>query len=99
MAGREAGLKSRIMSTTTRIVKLGADGGMRVPQALLKAADLGERVNVRVEPGRLVVTAVESDQQARRGWADAARAMRALGDDRLLDSPQATSFDDQEWEW
>ena len=87
------------MSSTTRIVKLGADGGIRVPQGLLKAADLGESVRVRAEPGRLVVTAAGSGHQARRGWADAAREMRTAGDDRLLDPPQATSFDDQEWEW
>ena len=87
------------MSTTTRIVKLGADGGFRVPQGLLRAADLGEKVRVRAEPGRLVVTPAESGHQARRGWADAAREMHVVGDDRLLDPPTGTSFDEQEWEW
>lgn len=82
-----------------RIVKLGADGGIRVPQDLLKAADLGQKVRIRAEPGRLVVTAAESGHQARRGWADAAREMRAAGDDRLLEPAHATSFDDEEWEW
>jgi len=87
------------MSTTTCIVKLGADGGIQVPQGLLRAADLGEKVRVRAEPGRLVVTAAEAGQEARSSWTDAAREMRAAGDDRLLDPPQATSFDDREWEW
>ena len=87
------------MSTAMRIVKLGADGGMRVPQGLLRAADLGKKVRIRAEPGRLVMTAAESEHQARRGWADAAREMRSAGDDRLLDPPHATSFDDEEWEW
>ena len=35
----------------------------------------------------------------RAGWADAARRMHAAGDDRLLDAPQSSTFDDQEWEW
>lgn len=87
------------MATTTCIVKLGADGGIQVPRGLLRAADLGEKVRVRAEPGRLVVTPVESSQEARSGWADAAREMHVAGDDRLLDRPQATFFDDQEWEW
>lgn len=87
------------MSATTRIVKLGADGEIRVPQGLLRAADLGKEVSVRAEPGRLVVTAADSGHKVRRGWADAAREMRAAGDDRLLDSPRGTSFDEQEWEW
>lgn len=87
------------MPATTRIVKLGADGGIRVPQGLVRAAELGEKVRVRAEPGRLVVTPAESGHQARRGWADAAREMHAAGDDRLLDPPRATSFDDRDWEW
>lgn len=87
------------MSTTTRIVKLGADGEIRVPQGLLRAAALGKEVRVRAEPGRLVVTAAESGRRARRGWTEAAREMRAAGDDRLLDPPLDTSFDEQEWEW
>ena len=87
------------MSTAMRIVKLGADGGIRVPRGLLRVADLGERVRIRAEPGRLVVTADESAHQARRGWADAAREMRAAGNDRFLELAHATSFDDEEWEW
>ena len=35
----------------------------------------------------------------RAGWADAARRMHAAGDDRLLDPPQSSTFDEQEWEW
>ena len=34
----------------------------------------------------------------RAGWAEAARRMHAAGDDRLLDPPQSSTFDDQEWE-
>ena len=86
------------MSFTTCIVRLGADVGIRV-LGLLRAADLGEKVRVRAEPSRLVVTAVESGFQARGGWADAAREMRAAGDDRLLDPPQTTYFDEREWQW
>ncbi len=87
------------MSAMTRVVRLTEDGEIRVPEGLLGAPDLGERVEVRAELGRLVVTAADSVRQSRQGWADEAREMRAAGDDRLLDPHQATSFDDEEWEW
>lgn len=35
----------------------------------------------------------------RGGWENGARALRAAGDDELLDPPIANAFDDQEWEW
>lgn len=80
----------------TRIVRIGNSRGIRIPKALLEQADLPEEVELRAEPGRLVVTAVRSP---RVGWAEAARRMHAAGDDGLLDPPQSSSFDDGEWEW
>ena len=84
------------MATTTRIVRIGNSRGIRIPKALLEQAELPEQVELRAEPGRLVVTPARSP---RDGWAEAARQMHAAGDDRLLDPPQSSTFDDQEWEW
>ncbi len=84
------------MPTTTRIVRIGNSRGFRVPKVLLDQADLPEEVELRAEPGRLVVTAA---QPPRAGWTDAAKQMRASGDDQLLDPTQSNTFDDQEWEW
>ena len=84
------------MPTTTRIVRIGNSRGFRVPKVLLDQADLPEEVELRAEPGRLVVTAA---QAARAGWADAAEQMHAAGDDELLDPIQSTGFDEQEWVW
>ena len=84
------------MPTTTRIVKIGNSRGFRVPKALLDQADLPEEVELRAEPGRLVVTAA---QPPRAGWADAAKQMHASGDDELLDRTHSSQFDEQEWEW
>ena len=33
------------------------------------------------------------------GWAEAARAMHAASQDRLLDALTATRFDDKDWNW
>ena len=84
------------MPTTTRIVRIGNSKGIRIPKALLDRAELPDDVELRAEPGRLVVQAV---RKPRKGWEAAAQAMRAAGDDALLDSPIASAFDDQEWEW
>jgi hypothetical protein len=41
----------------------------------------------------------EQPARPREGWAEAARRMHLAGDDRLLDRPVATRFDQVEWEW
>jgi len=84
------------MTVKTRIVRIGNSQGIRVPRTLLEEAQLPEDVELHAEPGRLVVRAARGP---RFGWADAARAMRARDDDRLLDEPAGTSFDTDEWTW
>ncbi len=84
------------MGTKTRIVRIGNSRGIRVPKSLLQEAQLPEEVELHAEPGRLVVRAAHGP---RDGWAAAAQAMRARGDDGLLDDPTATSFDVEDWTW
>ena len=84
------------MGTTTRIVRIGNSRGFRIPKALLDQADLPDEVELRAEPGRLVVTAA---QPPRAGWAEAAKEMHVAGDDDLLDAPDSSTFDEKEWEW
>lgn len=67
-----------------------------MPRPLIEQAQLPEEVELHAEPGRLVVRAARAP---REGWADSARAMRARGEDGLLDAPTATGFDDEEWTW
>jgi len=84
------------MATKTRIVRIGNSRGIRIPKALLEQAQLPEEVELRAEPGRLVVRAAH---RPRDGWAEAARAMHTRGDDRLLEESTPTHFDEQEWTW
>jgi antitoxin MazE len=84
------------MATKTRIVRIGNSRGIRVPKVLLDQAQLPEEVELHAEPGRLVVRAA---RRPRAGWAEAAKAMQARGDDRLMDEPTSTRFDQEEWEW
>ena len=80
----------------TRIIRIGNSKGIRVPKVLLDQAQLPEDVELHAERGRLVVQAARGP---RFGWAEAAKAMHARGDDRLLDEHTSTRFDDETWEW
>jgi len=84
------------MTTKTRIVRIGNSRGIRVPKLLLDQADLPKEVELRAEPGRLVVSAAA---RPRAGWAAKARTMHQRCDDTLLDDGTATGFDETEWRW
>jgi antitoxin MazE len=84
------------MTTKTRIVQIGNSRGFRVPKVLLDQADLPDEVEIRAEPGRLVVSAAT---RPRAGWAARAKSMRQRGDDALLDEAIPTRFDTSDWQW
>jgi antitoxin MazE len=84
------------MIAKTRIVQIGNSKGIRVPKMLLEYAQLPNEVELQAEHGRLIVRAA---QGPRAGWADAAKAMHARGDDQLLDATIYSQFDDKEWRW
>jgi antitoxin MazE len=84
------------MTTKTRIVRIGNSRGIRVPKLLLEHAALPDEVELRAEPGRIVVSAAS---RPRSGWAAKARAMHVRGDDQLLDAGTTTRFDQTEWKW
>jgi antitoxin MazE len=80
----------------TRIVRVGNSRGVRLPKVLLEQARLAEEVELRAEPGRIIIRAA---RPPRAGWAEAARRMRERHDDELLDPSTPTRFDHEEWEW
>ncbi len=86
------------MSTVvkTRIVKIGNSQGIRIPKAWLEHAQLGEDVEVSVQPDRLVIRPAH---RPRHNWDEQFRAMAERGDDQLLDQAILTAWDTDEWEW
>ena len=84
------------MIIKTRIVQIGNSKGIRVPKVLLEHAQLPDEVELQAEHGRLIVRAARGP---RAGWAEAAKAMRDRGDDRLLDATTSSEFDEKEWRW
>ena len=84
------------MTIKTRLVRIGNSRGLRVPKILLDEAGLPEEVELRAEPGRLVVSAAG---RPRAGWAAKARSMHKRADDVLIDEATPTSFDNNDWRW
>ena len=80
----------------SRIVQIGNSRGIRLPKVLLEQAQLGGEVELEAEPGRITIC---RGSRPRAGWAAAARRMREQDEDRLLDPPTPTKFDEKEWKW
>ena len=79
-----------------RLIRIGNSRGVRLPKPVIEEAGLADEVEVEVESGAVVIRAAV---RPRTGWAEAARRVRAHGDDRLLDPPTPTRFDREEWRW
>lgn len=80
----------------TRIVRIGNSRGVRLPKPLIEEAGLSEDVEIRVRQGSILILPAAGP---RSGWAEAAKQLRERGEDRLLDEPTRSRFDDREWTW
>lgn len=80
----------------TRLVRIGNSRGVRLPKPLIEEAGLIDEVDLELRGNTIVIAARPT---ARRGWAEAARKLRAQGGDALLDPLTATHFDETEWQW
>ena len=79
-----------------RLVQIGNSRGIRLPKAVLAEAQLEDEVELKAEPGCIVI---RSSRRPRSGWAEAAEQMKDRGNDHLLDPPMVTRFDRKEWKW
>ncbi len=83
------------MAVKTNIIKIGGARVVRIPKRLLDRTGLAETVELQVVGNQIVIHA--PGPYARDGRAEAARAMAARGDDRLLDA--LAEFDKRGWGW
>ena len=79
----------------TRLVRIGNSRGIRLPKPMIEEAGLTDEVEVRVRDGAITIAASVAP---RSGWAEAAKQLRERDEDRLLDLPIPTHFDEKEWE-
>jgi antitoxin MazE len=73
---------SRPMQAAVR--KLGNSAGVIIPKSLLVELRLsaGDIMDMRLEDGRLILVPIPHTRRA--GWAEASRAIAAVGDDALV---------------
>ena len=80
----------------TRLVRIGNSRGIRLPKPIIEEAGLTDEVEVRVREGAIIIAPLVTP---RSGWAEAAKQLRERREDRLLNPPTQTDFDEQEWKW
>jgi len=76
----------------TYLVRIGNSRGVRSPKLLIEKAGLAEEVELRVQEGAIIIARTAPP---RSGWAEAARHARQRQQDRLLEAPTLTRFDDE----
>ncbi|KRA42236.1 AbrB/MazE/SpoVT family DNA-binding domain-containing protein [Devosia sp. Root635] len=78
--------------------KFGNSAGIVIPKPMLSeiGAQAGDRIDISVENGRIVLAPVRS--AVREGWAEASRLLAEVGDDGLV-WPEFPNDDDESWEW
>lgn len=74
------------------LVKIGNSRGVRLPKSVIEAAGLKGDLDLEVRDGAVVV---RNAQTTRGGWAEAAAACRAAGEDALGD--WGATNDDGDW--
>ena len=79
-----------------RLIRIGNSRGVRLPKPVIEGAGLEEDVELQVRGNTVVIG---PRKRPRAGWAEAAKQMRQVGDDRPLDTATPTKFDEREWRW
>jgi len=79
-----------------QLVRIGNSRGVRLPKPMIQEVGLDAEVDVQVQDGAVIIRPA---RRTRAGWAEAAGQLRERGEDRLLDAPTATHFDEKEWRW
>ena len=80
----------------SRLVKIGNSRGVRLAKTMLEEAGLTDEVDIHVRGRSIVITPAK---KVREGWAEDARLAAKRGDDRLIETPPPTKFDEEEWVW
>ncbi|MFK4810742.1 AbrB/MazE/SpoVT family DNA-binding domain-containing protein [Devosia sp. ZW T5_3] len=83
----------------TAVKKIGNSAGVVIPKPMLQeiGAEAGDKVDLRVVDGRIIMQPIVKN--VREGWAEAAAAIAAAGDDELVLGDFANDDDDTEWTW
>ncbi len=86
------------MSTVlkARIITIGDAHGVRIPEVWLEQLNWGEEVEMAVESDQIVI---RPTHRPRNNWEQQMRALADQGDDKLMDQPTPTRWEQEAWEW
>jgi antitoxin MazE len=81
----------------TELIRIGNSRGVRIPKPMIEEAGLSEKIELRVEIQRLIIS---PPRLPREGWEAAFReAEPSRQDELLLEGLPANEFDRKEWKW
>ena len=78
------------------LVSIGNSKAICIPEIILSQCQFGNVVELQIEANHLEIHAVKPP---RTGWNEQFARMAGHGDDKLLDNPTPTKWDETEWEW
>ena len=80
-----------------KIRKVGKSLGIVIPKRLMDAigAKQGDEIGMELTGRRLVLS--PTSRSGRQGWSDAAKAIAAAGDDKLVWPEFGNAGDDSQW--
>ena len=85
-----------VITMKTRLVRIGNSRGLRLPKPLIEEAGLKDEVEVTLRNGALVITSAD---HPRAGWESAVQLLLERREEYVLEEPEHTKFDDEDWEW
>lgn len=90
---------TKTVTTKIKLVKIGNSRGFRVPDFILKQADL-EEATLEFKAGSLIITPIK--RKPREGWAENIRKIKkqfSNKPDELSDLVYIENEFDKTWEW
>jgi hypothetical protein len=69
-----------------------------LPKTLIEQSGIVGKVGIEVQPDGIMIRLI-APHVVRSSWDSAFATMAEVGDDRLLDAPTATEWEQAEWDW
>ncbi len=80
-----------------KLISIGNSKGIRIPSSIIRQCGLGDKLEMSVENGVIVLAPVRS---VREGWSAAFEKTVAAGDDApLVPDALENDFDAEDWTW
>jgi antitoxin MazE len=79
------------------LIRIGNSRGVRIPKPLIEQCGFGDKVEIRIERDRLIIS---PERRPRQNWSEAFRSSGSSSKDELmLEAQRASIFDREDWKW